>query len=177
VVNLSLRKDTADKAKDFKIVYTPLHGTGLMPIKKVLGMLGYKNVNLVKSQVKPDGNFPTVKSPNPEEREALKEGIKLAIDIDADIVLGTDPDCDRVGVALKNTQGIYKVLTGNQIGALLTNYIVTSKNNISFKDAIIKTIVTSDLGAKIAKSYGATIFNTLTGFKFIGEKDILLERL
>jgi phosphoglucomutase len=170
VVNLSLRKDTADKAKDFRIIYTPLHGTGLMPIKKALEMLGYQNVNLVKSQVKPDGNFPTVKFPNPEERKALSEGIKLAVDVDADIVLGTDPDCDRVGVAVKNNRKDYQVLTGNQIGALLTEYIVTSKNKITFSDAIIKTIVTSDLGAKIGKSYGATIFNTLTGFKFIGEK-------
>jgi phosphoglucomutase len=170
VVNLSLRKDTAVKAKDFRIVYTPLHGTGLMPVKKALELLDYQNVYIVKSQEKPDGNFPTVKSPNPEEREALSEGIKLAMDVDADIVLGTDPDCDRIGVAVKKNTKDYQVLTGNQIGALLTEYIVTSKNNISSRDAIIKTIVTSDLGAKIGKSYGATIFNTLTGFKFIGEK-------
>jgi phosphoglucomutase len=170
VVNLSLRKDTAVKAKDFRIVYTPLHGTGLIPIKKALELLGYQNVYFVKSQIKPDGNFPTVKSPNPEEREALKEGINLAIEIDADIVLGTDPDCDRIGVAVKKSNKDYQVLTGNQIGALLTEYIVSSKNNINSRDAIIKTIVTSDLGAKIGRSYGATIFNTLTGFKFIGEK-------
>ncbi len=170
VVNLTLRKNITDKDKDLKIVYTPLHGTGLMPVKKALGMLGYKNVNLVKAQVKPDGNFPTVKSPNPEERKALSEGIKLAQKIDADIILGTDPDCDRVGVALKNEKGVYQILTGNQIGALLTNYIVTSKNNINSRDAVVKTIVTSDLGSKIAQSYGATVFNTLTGFKFIGEK-------
>ncbi|MBN2396021.1 MAG: phospho-sugar mutase [Candidatus Atribacteria bacterium] len=170
VVNLSFRKEIAKQVKDFRIVYTPLHGTGLMLIKKALKILGYRNVYLVKSQINPDGNFPTVKSPNPEEREALAEGIKLAQNIDADLVLGTDPDGDRVGIAAKTSRGIYQVLTGNQVGALLTNYIVTSKKRISSKDAVIKTIVTSDLGAKIAESYGATVFNTLTGFKFIGEK-------
>lgn len=170
VKNLSLKKDLAKKVKDFKIVYTPLHGTGLMPITKALSMLGYENVYLVPSQVEPDGSFPTVKSPNPEEREAFTLGIKLADEIKADILLGTDPDCDRVGVVVKNHLNQYQVLTGNQIGALLTHYILSSKEQIDKDNAVIKTIVTSDLGAKIAESYGATVFNTLTGFKFIGEK-------
>lgn len=170
VVNLSLRKDIANKIEDFKVVYTPLHGTGLMPIKRALSMLGYKNVYLVESQIEPDGNFPTVKSPNPEEQEAFTEGIKIAKKVNADILLGTDPDSDRVGVVAKNDLGEYKVLTGNQIGALLTHYIISSKEKVDANDAIIKTIVTSELGARIAESYGATVFDTLTGFKFIGEK-------
>ena len=170
VINLSINKNISREVPEFEIVYTPLHGTGLMPITKALSMLGYENVHLVKSQVKPDGSFPTVKSPNPEEREAFNEGIKLAEEIGADILFGTDPDSDRVGVVVRNHKGQYQVLTGNQIGALLTHYILSSKNEINKNDVVIKTIVTSDLGAKIAKSYNATVFNTLTGFKFIGEK-------
>lgn len=158
------------KESDINIVYTPLHGTGLMPITRALSMRGYDNLSIVESQRKPDGSFPTVKSPNPEEPEALAEGIKLAEEINADIVLGTDPDADRVGVAVKNDNGKYVLLTGNQIGALLTHYLVSHKKDINYKDAVVKTIVTSDLGANIAKAYGATVFNTLTGFKFIGEK-------
>ncbi|MDW7674231.1 MAG: hypothetical protein SCK28_06830 [Bacillota bacterium] len=121
------------------------------------------------SQKEPDGNFPTVKSPNPEEREALTEGIKLAEIINADIVLGTDPDADRVGVVVRNKEGNYELLTGNQIGALLTHYLISNKKDINSRDAVIKTIVTSELGANIAKSYGVSVFDTLTGFKFIGE--------
>lgn len=170
VINLSLRKEMAKEVPDFKIVYTPLHGTGLKPITKALSMLGYENIHLVTCQVEPDGMFPTCKSPNPEDREAFYEGIKIAEEINADILLGTDPDGDRVGVVVKNLKGQYQVVTGNQIGALLTHYILSSRENIDQKDAVIKTIVTSDLGAKIAESYGATVFNTLTGFKFIGEK-------
>lgn len=167
---MSMRKNGNNQATNLKIVYTPLHGAGLMPVKKTLKMLGYDKLHIVKSQAKPDGNFPTVKSPNPEEWEALAEGIQLAKNVDADIVLGTDPDCDRVGVVSINQEGIYQVLTGNQIGALLINYIVSSKKMIGPKDAVIKTIVTSELGGRIAESYGITVFNTLTGFKFIGEK-------
>ena len=170
VTNLSVRKDISKKASDFKIVYTPLHGSGLMLVTKALSMLGYENVHLVESQVTPDGSFPTVKSPNPEDREALNEGVKLAEKINADIILGTDPDSDRVGVVIKNNNGEYQGLTGNQIGALLSYYLLSSKGNVTKKDAVVKTIVTSELGATIAKEYGASVFNTLTGFKFIGEK-------
>ncbi len=170
VVNLSIRKSIVKEVPDFKIVYTPLHGTGLMLITKALSQLGYSNVHLVPSQVEPDGDFPTVKSPNPEEKEAFTEGIKIAEKIGADILLGTDPDCDRIGVVIKNHTGKYQVLTGNQVGALLTHYILSSRDDIDKHSAIIKTIVTSDLGGNIAKSFGATVFNTLTGFKFIGEK-------
>jgi len=170
IKELSINPNISRDADDFKIVYTPLHGTGLMPITRALSMLGYNDVNIVTSQKDPNGDFPTVKSPNPEEREALSEGIKLAESINADIVLGTDPDADRVGVAVRNKEGNYELLTGNQIGALLTHYLISNKKDINSRDAVIKTIVTSELGANIAKRYGATVFDTLTGFKFIGEK-------
>lgn len=170
VTELSMNPNLSRDVDDFKIVYTPIHGTGLMPITRALSMLGYNNVNIVMPQKDPNGDFPTVKSPNPEEREALSEGIKLAEGIKADIVLGTDPDADRVGVAVRNKEGNYVLLTGNQIGALLTHYLISNKKDLNSRDAVIKTIVTSELGANIAKSYGATVFDTLTGFKFIGEK-------
>ena len=170
IKKLSIHPDIAKKVDDFKVVYTPIHGTGLALIKRTFSDLGYGQVHIVESQSKPDGNFPTVKSPNPEEKEALSAGIELAKNIGADIVLGTDPDADRVGVAVKDGDNKYILLTGNQIGALLTYYLVSSKNKLSSKDAVIKTIVTSELGSEIAKSYGASVFETLTGFKFIGEK-------
>lgn len=170
IKELSINPKISRDVDDFKIVYTPIHGTGLMPITRALSMLGYNDVNIVTSQEVPNGAFPTVKSPNPEEREALSEGIKLAEGIKADIVLGTDPDADRVGVAVRNKEGNYELLSGNQIGALLTHYLISNKKDINSRDAVIKTIVTSELGATIAKSYGATVFDTLTGFKFIGEK-------
>jgi phosphoglucomutase len=170
IKELSINPDISRDVDDFKIVYTPIHGTGLMPITRALSVLGYNDVNIVTSQEVPNGAFPTVKSPNPEEREALSEGIKLAEGIKADIVLGTDPDADRVGVAVRNKEGNYVLLTGNQIGALLTHYLISNKKDINSRDAVIKTIVTSELGATIAKSYGVTVFDTLTGFKFIGEK-------
>ena len=170
IKELSVNPNISQEVVDFKIVYTPIHGTGLMPIIRALSLLGYNDVNIVTAQKDPNGDFPTVKSPNPEEREALSQGIKLAEGIKADIVLGTDPDADRVGVAVRNKEGNYELLTGNQIGALLTHYLVSNKKDINSRDAVIKTIVTSELGANIAKSYGATVFDTLTGFKFIGEK-------
>lgn len=170
VAGLSINPSISQEVENFKIVYTPIHGTGLMPITRVLSMLGYEDIHVVASQKDPDGDFPTVDSPNPEEREALTEGIKLAEGINADIVLGTDPDADRVGVAVRNQEGNYELLTGNQIGALLTHYLISNKKDINSRDAVIKTIVTSELGANMAKAYGATVFDTLTGFKFIGEK-------
>jgi phosphoglucomutase len=170
IKELSINPNISRDVDDFKIVYTPIHGTGLMPITRALSMLGYDDVNIVASQKEPNGKFPTVKSPNPEERESLSEGIKLAESINADLVLGTDPDADRVGVAVRNKKGYYELLTGNQIGALLTHYLVSNKKDVNSRHAVIKTIVTSELGANIAKAYGATVFDTLTGFKFIGEK-------
>lgn len=146
IKELSINPNISQDVDDFKIVYTPIHGTGLMPITRALSMLGYNDVNIVSSQKEPNGDFPTVKSPNPEEREVLSEGIKLAEDTKADIVLGTDPDADRVGVAVRNKEGNYELLTGNQIGTLLTHYLVSNKKDINSRDAVIKTIVTSELG-------------------------------
>lgn len=150
-----------------KIVYTPLHGTGNVPVRKVLED---KTVYVVKEQEDPSGNFPTVVSPNPEDRKALTLGIELAKEKDADIVLGTDPDCDRVGVAVKHN-GEYVLLTGNQTGALLVNFVLTmKKDSLNSKSTLVKTIVTSELGANIGRSFGLQVEETLTGFKYIGDK-------
>lgn len=152
---------------ELKIVYTPLHGTGNVPVRKVLED---KIVYVVKEQEEPNGNFPTVVSPNPEDRKALILGIELAKEKDADIVLGTDPDCDRVGVAVKHN-GEYVLLTGNQTGALLVNFVLTmKKDSLNSKSTLVKTIVTSELGANIGRSFGLQVEETLTGFKYIGDK-------
>lgn len=152
---------------ELKIVYTPLHGTGNVPVRKVLEN---KIVYVVKEQEEPNGNFPTVVSPNPEDRKALTLGIELAKEKDADIVLGTDPDCDRVGVAVKHN-GEYVLLTGNQTGALLVNFVLTmKKDSLNSKSTLVKTIVTSELGANIGRSFGLQVEETLTGFKYIGDK-------
>lgn len=152
---------------ELKIVYTPLHGTGNVPVRKVLED---KIVYVVKEQEEPNGNFPTVVSPNPEDRKALTLGIELAKEKDADIVLGTDPDCDRVGVAVKHN-GEYVLLTGNQTGALLVNFVLTmKKDSLNSKLTLVKTIVTSELGANIGRSFGLQVEETLTGFKYIGDK-------
>lgn len=152
---------------ELKIVYTSLHGTGNVPVRKVLED---KTVYVVKEQEEPNGNFPTVVSPNPEDRKALTLGIELAKEKDADIVLGTDPDCDRVGVAVKHN-GEYVLLTGNQTGALLVNFVLTmKKDSLNSKSTLVKTIVTSELGANIGRSFGLQVEETLTGFKYIGDK-------
>ena len=152
---------------DLKIVYTPLHGTGNIPVRKVLqGM----DVTVVKEQELPDGDFSTVRSPNPEEKDALNLAIQAAQSLEADIVLGTDPDCDRVGVAVRHN-GEYVLLTGNQTGALLVNFVMTMhKDDLNEKSTLVKTIVTSELGANIALNYGVKVEDTLTGFKYIGDK-------
>ena len=156
--------------KSLKVVYTPLHGSGYVPVTKALKADGFDDVFEVKEQCVLDGNFPTVVSPNPEDRKALELGIAVAKECGADIVLGTDPDSDRVGVAVKINSG-YELLTGNQIGALLIDFIVNNTDLSKFSNpAVIKTEVTSELGAEIARKYGINIFSTLTGFKFIGEK-------
>ena len=171
-----IRQDIIDEYGDkIKIVFTPLHGTGNKPVRKALKESGFRNVLVVKEQENPDANFYTVKSPNPEEREAFTLAIELAKKEKADVIIGTDPDCDRVGVVVKNSEGEYVVLTGNQVGALLVNYVISNKinkNEIDMKNnpTIIKTIVTSELGSEIAKSFGIGSIDTLTGFKFIGEK-------
>ncbi len=152
---------------DLKIVYTPLHGTGNLPVRRVLRNM---NVTVVKEQELPDGNFSTVRSPNPEEKDALTIAIEKAKESGADLVLGTDPDCDRVGIAVKNGND-YILFTGNQTGALLVKFICEMhKNELNEKSTLVKTIVTSELGANIGRSYGVQVEETLTGFKYIGDK-------
>lgn len=162
---------------NLNVVYTPLHGSGRIPVSMILKRDGFNCVELVKEQANDDGDFSTVKSPNPEDKEALTLGIELAKELNADIVLGTDPDCDRVGIAVKDANNEYKLLTGNQIGSLLMDFIIrhTDLSELE-KPAIIKTIVTSELGAKIAEKNDIEVFSTLTGFKFIGEKITQFEK-
>ncbi|MCF6093280.1 phospho-sugar mutase [Microaerobacter geothermalis] len=158
---------------DLNIIYTPLHGTGNKPVRRILKEMGYENVWVVPEQEHPDPNFSTVKYPNPEEHEAFTLAIKMADKVNADIILGTDPDTDRVGVVVKNQQGKYIVLTGNQLGALLLEYILSQKKaagKLPSNGVVLKTIVTSELGRAIASAYGLDTVDTLTGFKFIGEK-------
>ena len=155
------------EANNLKIVYTPLHGTGNKPVRSILKDF---NVNVVKEQEMPDGNFSTVRSPNPEEKDALNIAIENAKILGADLVLGTDPDCDRVGTAVLYN-GEYKLITGNQMGALLVDFVLKfKKDSLNNKSTLVKTIVTNDLGANIARSYGLNIEQTLTGFKYIGDK-------
>jgi phosphoglucomutase len=176
VLKQSLYKDMAVK-QNLKIVYTPLHGSGNIPVVETLKSAGFMEVIVVSDQEKPDGNFPTVVSPNPEDKEALTLGIKLAKEKEADIVIGTDPDCDRVGMAVRNSAGEYELITGNQAGALLTDYVLNKKQfPKGEKPALVKTVVTSELGALIAQKHGLTVFSTLTGFKYIGEKITQFEK-
>ncbi|MFC5700912.1 phospho-sugar mutase [Cohnella faecalis] len=155
------------------IVFTPLHGAGNLPVRRVLAQAGFTNVHVVEAQELPDGQFPTVKSPNPEEHEAFTLAMKLADETDADLIIGTDPDCDRMGAVVKNDAGKYVVLTGNQSGALMVYYLLSrlkEQGKLPANGAVVKTIVTSEMGADIAASFGCEVFNTLTGFKYIGEK-------
>ena len=165
------RYHNAEAKADLKIVYTPLHGTGNIPVQQVLRLDGFAQVHTVESQVVEDGDFPTVSSPNPEDARALEWGIQQAAQVHADLVLGTDPDSDRVGIAVRNAQGDYHLMTGNQVGALLMNFILNHTDVSEYRNpAIVKTVVTSELGADIARKHGIAVFSTLTGFKFIGEK-------
>ena len=172
VLEQALLHDSAAK-ENLNIVYTPLHGTGLGPVTAVLDKDGFSAVHVLESQKEPDTQFSTVHSPNPEDKDALRLAIAYAKELDADIVLGTDPDCDRVGIAVKNGDD-YTLLTGNQTGALLVDYVL-SRKQMDDKSVVIKTIVTSELGADIAKARGAEVMNVLTGFKYIGEKMIGFE--
>lgn len=159
------------KKTDLSVIYTPLNGTGNKPVRKILSMIGIKDVTVVPSQEHPDGHFPTCPFPNPEIREAFNEAFKVAENKKADLLLATDPDCDRVGIAVLHN-GEYKLLTGNDVGALLTDYILSqkkAKGTLSEKPIIVKSIVTSDMSAAVAESYGAELYNVLTGFKYIGE--------
>lgn len=166
------KQSVYNEKSDLKIVYTPLHGTGNIPVRRILEG---KNISVVKSQELPDGDFSTVRSPNPEEKDALTLAIEQAKAEKADIVIGTDPDCDRVGVGVLHG-GDYVLLTGNQTGALLVDFVLRfKKDKMPANAAVVKTIVTSGLGAAIAEKHGAKIFQTLTGFKYIGEKICLWE--
>ena len=158
---------------DVKIVYTPLHGTGIKLIPTMLERLGFTNVNVVKAQAVPDGNFPTTPSPNPEEHAAMKMAVDLAKDINADIVFASDPDADRVGVAVKKPDGEWMLLNGNQTMSVLIYYLLKQwkeKGKLTGKEFIVKTIVTSELPADIARRYGVNVYDVLTGFKWIGAK-------
>ena len=161
-------------AKELKIVYTPLHGTGNLPVRRVLAELGFENVYVVKEQELPDGNFPTVSYPNPEAAEAFTLGLKLAKEVDADLVLANDPDADRLGVYVKDTKsGEYIALTGNMSGCLLADYEIGQRKELfglPADGALIETIVTTDMAKAIAKYYGVALYECLTGFKFIGQK-------
>ena len=169
-----IRKELVEKVgTDFKIVYTPLCGTGNVPVRRALKEAGFENVLVVKEEEMPDSNFAGIEYPNPEDKKALTRGIELAKAEGADLVMATDPDCDRVGVAVRTTSGEYAMLTGNQIGGMLTNYIIESQkaeNKLKDNGVLIKTIVTSEFGADIAKANNLEVMNVLTGFKFIGEK-------
>ena len=159
--------------KDFKLVFTPLHGTGNIPVRDVLAKVGFEQVHVVPEQEQPDAEFSTVKSPNPEERDAFKLAIELGTKVGADLLIGTDPDADRMGAVVKNKQGEYVVLSGNQSGAIMIYYLLNQlqeAGKLPANGAVVKTIVTSEMGAVIAQHFGATVFNTLTGFKYIGEK-------
>ena len=163
----------AKEAESLKIVYTPLHGAGNKPVRRILDEIGFKNVLVVKEQEQPDSAFSTVKSPNPEEKSAFAIAIELARKENADLIIGTDPDCDRIGALVRNSEGEYVVLTGNQTGCLLTEYILSMKKEIGELPAngfIVKTIVTTELARKIANNYKVELVEVLTGFKFIGEK-------
>ena len=170
VVNKQLVKD---HASELKIIYTPIHGSGNIPVRTMLKRLGYTNVSVVKEQEKPDGNFPTAPYPNPEVPQVFEIAIEMAKEVGPDLIFGTDPDCDRIGVIVKEESGEYKVLTGNQVGVLLSDYMLNARKEtgvLSTKDTLIKTIVTTEMAARVAEAYDAQIMNVLTGFKYIGEK-------
>ena len=165
--------------KDVAIVYSPLNGTGLKPVTRTLKEMGYTNITVVKEQEQPDGNFSTCPYPNPEIKEAMALGMEYAKKCNADLLLATDPDCDRVGIAVKNKAGEYELLTGNQTGMLLLDYICSQRvkhGKMPADPVMVKTIVTMDMGEQIASHYGLRTINVLTGFKFIGEQIGKLEK-
>jgi len=169
---LSIHPEAVLAQKDLKIVYSPIHGTGITIVPKMLASWGFENVTVVTEQATPDGNFPTVIYPNPEEEDAMALAKKKGEEIDADLVLATDPDADRVGIAVKNSQGQFQLLNGNQIGSLLIYYVLSAKSDLKQlgnNPYIVKTIVTSNLQADIANYYHVAHYETLTGFKYIGE--------
>lgn len=167
------KKMVSENGDKLRIIYTPIHGTGNVPVRRALKDAGFTDVAVVKEQELPDTEFSTVEYPNPEEKAVFNIAIDMAKESNADLIIGTDPDCDRVGIVVRDNNGEYIVLNGNQTGAIIVNYLFSKMNeagNIPEKPVVIKTIVTSELGAAIAEHYGAEVVNTLTGFKFIGEK-------
>ena len=174
VKSLTIREDLVkEKAKDLNIIYTPIHGSGNVPVRRVLKELGYENVNVVKEQELPNGDFPTAPYPNPEKAEVFELALKMAETVKPDIIFGTDPDSDRIGVVVNIGGGEYKVLTGNQTGLLLTDYVLGSMKEtgkLPSNGVVIKTIVTTEGARAIASSYGVELMDVLTGFKYIGEK-------
>ncbi|GAB6170380.1 phospho-sugar mutase [Clostridium carnis] len=174
VKGLTIRADLVkEKASDLKVIYTPIHGSGNIPVRRVLKELGYTGVDVVKEQEAPDGNFPTASYPNPEEPAVFKLALEMAKTEEPDVIFATDPDADRIGVVVKDSQGEYKVLTGNQTGLLLTEYLLDalkSENKLPENGVVIKTIVTSEGAKKIAEAYNVEVMDVLTGFKYIGEK-------
>lgn len=165
--------------KNVAIVYSPLNGTGYIPVTRTLSEMGYTNITLVEEQRLPDGNFPTCPYPNPEIKEAMALGMEYAKKNNADLLLATDPDCDRVGIAVKDANGEYQLLSGNEVGLLLLDYICSQRikyGKMPADPVMVKTIVTMDLGQRIAEHYGVRTIDVLTGFKFIGEQIGLLEK-
>ncbi len=172
VKSLSIYPDVIARQHDLKIVYTPIHGTGITLVPEMLRQFGFTNVHLVDEQVEPNGNFPTVVYPNPEEAEAMSLGLKKAQALDADILLGTDPDADRVGIGIKNDRGEWVLMNGNQTAVLAFNYMIEArkaKGIASSSDMVVKTIVTTDMIDEIARQNGVACYNVLTGFKWIAE--------
>jgi phosphoglucomutase len=172
ITKLSVSPDVIKNQHDLKIVYSPIHGTGITLVPAALEKFGFTNVTIVEEQSKPDGNFPTVIYPNPEEKEALTLALKKASEIDADLVLATDPDADRVGIAVKNNDGAFVLLNGNQTGSLLINYMLSAweeKGKLTGNEYVVSTIVTTSLIKEICDAKGVEYFNTLTGFKWIGQ--------
>ncbi len=179
VKNQIINPEVIANVKDLKIVYTPLHGTGLVPVTTVLKKLGFENVYVVEEQAKPDGRFPTVEYPNPEEKSAFKLALELAKEKDADIVMATDPDADRLGLFVKVKSGEYVSFNGNMIGTLIAEYILREKRErglLPKNAALVSTIVTTDMIKPICKRYGVQFIETLTGFKYIGEQIKFFER-
>ncbi|MBO5089195.1 MAG: phospho-sugar mutase [Lachnospiraceae bacterium] len=179
VKNQIINPEVIANVKDLKIVYTPLHGTGLVPVTTVLKKLGFENVYVVEEQAKPDGHFPTVDYPNPEEKSAFKLALELAKEKDADIVMATDPDADRLGLFVKVQSGEYVSFNGNMIGTLIAEYILREKRErglLPKNAALVSTIVTTDMIKSICKRYGVQFIETLTGFKYIGEQIKFFER-
>ena len=174
VKTLSINPEiVAEAGKNLKIVYTPIHGSGNVPVRRILREIGITNVSVVKEQEAPDPNFSTVRVPNPEDPAAFTLAIKLANEVGADAIFGTDPDCDRLGVAVREKDGSFRLLTGNQIGCLMLYYILSCKKaqgKLPKNGAVVKSIVSTELARAICKDFGVALFDTLTGFKFIGEK-------